>query len=90
LETVREHARERLSWLPEAVACRHARHYAEVAERAGPALMGHDARRWLGILVEETDNLLGGLCRLASVVFALTMLRKKQASRWQRFSARSR
>jgi predicted ATPase len=40
-ETVREYARERLSWLPEAdgIPRRHAAHFEKVAERARPELM---------------------------------------------------
>jgi predicted ATPase/DNA-binding CsgD family transcriptional regulator len=63
LETVREYARERLSWLPEAdaIARRHAAHFEKVAERARPELMTGEVGPWLQALVEEADNLRAAL-----------------------------
>ena len=63
LETVRAHARENLSSQPETAALerRHALHYAEMAERAGPALMRSGARSWLRNLAAESDNLRAAL-----------------------------
>ncbi|MBO0703714.1 MAG: hypothetical protein J2P39_00215 [Candidatus Dormibacteraeota bacterium] len=63
LETVRAHARERLSSQAETVALarRHALYYANMAERAGPALMRSGARSWLNSLAAESDNLRAAL-----------------------------
>ncbi|MDR0358623.1 MAG: LuxR C-terminal-related transcriptional regulator [bacterium] len=63
LETVRAHARERLPSQAEtaALARRHALHYADLAERTGPALMRSGARSWLNSLAAESDNLRAAL-----------------------------
>ena len=58
LETLREHARIRLSEAGEldATAERHVRWFVELAERAAPSLNGPDRGRWLDQLDREIDN----------------------------------
>ncbi|MFB8270732.1 BTAD domain-containing putative transcriptional regulator [Streptomyces sp. NPDC055955] len=63
LESVAAYAKERLHETAElaAVRHRHLRHYAELAERAEPALRGGGQREWLGRLDAETANLRAAL-----------------------------
>ena len=63
LETIRQYAAERLTEAGEVDAIR-ARHLAwclELAERAEPELVRHDAARWLARLDVEAANLRGAL-----------------------------
>jgi predicted ATPase/class 3 adenylate cyclase len=59
LETMRAYARERLDEEGDADSWRrrHAAHYAEFAEQAGPGLLGRDELVWRGRVREELDNL---------------------------------
>jgi predicted ATPase/class 3 adenylate cyclase len=62
-ETVREYALERLEAADELddVAARHARHYVELAERAGLGLEGPDELVWRARVEEDLANLRGAL-----------------------------
>jgi predicted ATPase len=60
LEVVREYASE-LPSADDGARARHARHYAELAERAEPELAGGDQGRWLERLEQEHDNLRAAL-----------------------------
>jgi predicted ATPase/class 3 adenylate cyclase len=59
LETIRDHARERLrdSGIQELVRARHARAYASLASEAGPDLPGARQAWWLGRLAADDANL---------------------------------
>ena len=59
LETIRQYAREKLNDSGEgpSVRERHARWYAELAERAEPNLHGHGQIEWLDRMEQEHDNL---------------------------------
>ncbi|MBT2231175.1 BTAD domain-containing putative transcriptional regulator [Nonomuraea sp. NEAU-A123] len=59
LESVAAYCLERLSEADETVAVRlrHARHYADLAERAEPGLRGPDQPRWLALLDADAANL---------------------------------
>ncbi|MEU4229658.1 BTAD domain-containing putative transcriptional regulator [Nonomuraea sp. NPDC026600] len=59
LESVAAYCLERLSEADETVAVRlrHARHYADLAERAEPGLRGPEQPRWLALLDADTANL---------------------------------
>jgi predicted ATPase len=63
LETVREHARERLEASGEADAARrrHAAYYLALAGRAGPALQGREQRAWVERLGRELGNVRAAL-----------------------------
>jgi len=63
LETVAEYGRERLDAEGEtdAVAAAHAAHFVELGERAKPALLGPDQKRWLDRLDAEEGNLRAAL-----------------------------
>jgi predicted ATPase/class 3 adenylate cyclase len=63
LETVREHALERLDGQGEldALRTRHAEHFAALAHEAEPALSGPDQTRWLARLELEYANLAAAL-----------------------------
>jgi non-specific serine/threonine protein kinase len=63
LETVREYAWERLAAAGELTAARraHAHHFLALAERADPALRGHDQRAWIFRLEREHDNVRAAL-----------------------------
>jgi predicted ATPase/DNA-binding SARP family transcriptional activator len=68
LQTIREHAREKLVERGEAEALerRHAHHFAELAEQGEPALTGgRDQGQWVARLDAEYDNLRAALqwCR---------------------------
>ncbi|MFG1686478.1 BTAD domain-containing putative transcriptional regulator [Nonomuraea sp. NPDC049269] len=59
LESVAAYCLERLSEADETVAVRlrHARHYADLAERAEPGLRGPEQPRWLALLDADAANL---------------------------------
>jgi len=63
LESVAAYCGDRLAAAGEAerVRDRHCRYYTELAERAGERLYGHDQRRWLRRLDNETANLRSAL-----------------------------
>jgi predicted ATPase/class 3 adenylate cyclase len=68
LETVREHALDRLDEQGELDAMRagHAEHFAALAREAEPALSGPDQTQWLARLELEYDNLTAALDWLVS------------------------
>jgi predicted ATPase/class 3 adenylate cyclase len=59
LETIRQYAQEQLEASGDGgeVRRRHADHYAELVEAAGPHLAGLDQQRWTDSIRAETDNL---------------------------------
>ena len=59
LETLREHARERLDVAGDAdeIRLRHAQYYARFAEEAGAALVGRDEFAWRSRVDADRDNL---------------------------------
>jgi predicted ATPase len=63
LETVNRYSREHLDRSPEAreVLLRHARHFAALAEKAEPELIGPGQAEWLARLGREHGNLRGAL-----------------------------
>lgn len=68
LQTIREHAAERLERTSEqkAVRERHADWYLELAEQAEPHLTAADQPRWFATLERERDNLRAALAHLAT------------------------
>jgi non-specific serine/threonine protein kinase len=58
LETIRQYAQERLeaSGQTEAIRRRHAEHYVELAETAGPHLRSRDQLAWVKTVGREMDN----------------------------------
>jgi predicted ATPase len=65
LETIREHASEKLAERGETTECRdaHARYFLRLAEEAEPMLNGPEQRDWLARLDLEHDNLRAALRR---------------------------
>ncbi len=63
LEVIRQYAADRLAALPDAAATaeRHARFYADLAQRSAPALTGHDPERSMALLGADHDNLRAAL-----------------------------
>jgi len=63
LETIREHAQERLTASGEAPEARrrHAEAMLHLAEEAEPHLLSRDRERWLRLLDVEVDNLRAAL-----------------------------
>jgi predicted ATPase len=63
LETIRQYAREQLdaSGDPSAVRRRHADHYVEVAEAAGPDLRGREHLERTNVVTRDIDNLRAAL-----------------------------
>jgi predicted ATPase/DNA-binding XRE family transcriptional regulator len=63
LETIREHATERLEALGEAeeFRSRHAKYYLDMAEEAEPELGGQDPKTWLDELEQELANIRAAL-----------------------------
>ena len=66
LETLREYGLEKLEEAGEleAVLTRHARYFAELAERAEPELRRADQRRWYALMQDERENIVAGLRHL--------------------------
>jgi hypothetical protein len=58
LESIRQYAQERLqaSGDTAAVRHRHADHYVELAETAGPRLRSRDQLKWANVVARDTDN----------------------------------
>ncbi|WP_051852583.1 BTAD domain-containing putative transcriptional regulator [Streptomyces aureocirculatus] len=84
LESVTAYSLERLGEAGESkeLARRHAHHYADLAERAAPALHGRDQRRWLHRLDAETVNLRAALDWAAADGDAALALRLVNAQTW--------
>ncbi|MEV0438038.1 BTAD domain-containing putative transcriptional regulator [Streptomyces spectabilis] len=84
LESVAAYSLERLAEAGESkdVARRHAHHYADLAERAAPALHGPDQRHWLRRLDAETVNLRAALDRAAAEADTPLALRLVNALTW--------
>ncbi|MFF9895633.1 BTAD domain-containing putative transcriptional regulator [Streptomyces longispororuber] len=84
LESVTAYGLERLAEAGEAddIARRHARHHADLAERAAPALHGPDQRLWLRRLDAETVNLRAALDRAAADGDSALALRLVNAQTW--------
>jgi predicted ATPase/class 3 adenylate cyclase len=63
LETIRDYGLERLEEAGETLvfAARHAEHFVELAERAGPGLRGPDEERWNRVVEAELENLRAAL-----------------------------
>jgi predicted ATPase len=68
LETIREHAAERLAESGEAegMGRRHADHFLALAEEAEPSVLGVSPAEWLDRLERDRDNLRVALDRLAA------------------------
>ncbi|QCX78686.1 Putative HTH-type transcriptional regulator [Streptomyces sp. YIM 121038] len=84
LESVAAYSLERLAEAGESkdLALRHAHHYADLAERAAPALHGPDQRHWLRRLDAETVNLRAALDRAAAEADTALALRLVNALTW--------
>ncbi|QDQ13304.1 ATP-binding protein [Streptomyces spectabilis] len=84
LESVAAYSLERLAEAGESkdVARHHAHHYADLAERAAPALHGPDQRHWLRRLDAETVNLRAALDWAAAEADAPLALRLVNALTW--------
>lgn len=84
LEVVREYARERLEAGGEAAAVRerHTGYFADLAEKAEPALMGPEHAPWLQRLEREHDNLREALARAREAGDTGTGLRLVGALSW--------
>ncbi|MFI5801683.1 AfsR/SARP family transcriptional regulator [Streptomyces sp. NPDC051561] len=79
LESVAAYAGERLTESGESTELRrrHRAHYTALAERAEPQLRGHEQRRWLRRLDEESANLRAALesaCRAGDAECALRLV----------------
>ncbi|GAA2288306.1 BTAD domain-containing putative transcriptional regulator [Nonomuraea roseoviolacea subsp. roseoviolacea] len=84
LESVSEYCLDRLAEAGELEEVRraHARHHLALAERAEPALYGHDQRAWLRRLDAETANLRAALETAARGHDADTAIRLVNALSW--------
>ncbi len=84
LESVGAYCRERLAEAGEldAMRLRHARHYADLAERAEPHLRGHEQRRLLAVFDAESDNIRAAIEASVRLGAAEEAVRLVNATAW--------
>ncbi|GGP00527.1 SARP family transcriptional regulator [Nonomuraea glycinis] len=84
LESVGAYCRERLAEAGEldAMRLRHARHYADLAERAEPHLRGHEQRRLLAVFDAEGDNIRAAIEASVRLGAAEEAVRLVNATAW--------
>ncbi|MEV0144199.1 MULTISPECIES: BTAD domain-containing putative transcriptional regulator [unclassified Nonomuraea] len=84
LESVAAYCLDRLAEAGEldAVRLRHARHYAELAERAEPYLRGHEQRRVLTLLDAESANVRAAIEHAVRLGAADEAIRPANAMAW--------